>query len=89
MELLVDFCNFADMTYLMGKSIMKPTEMQSVFLNVPREDWKLLQELIQKYGWQAETREQLLERFVQSRPETPYVSEDEIVEEVKAIRHKS
>ena len=66
----------------------KPTEIQGVFLNVPLSDWNLLKELIQKFGWQAETREQLLERFIKSRPTNPTLSEEEIMEEVKAIRKK-
>ena len=42
--------------------------------------------LFRKVGSQVETREQLLERFVQSRPVVPPVSEEEIMEEVKAVR---
>ena len=80
--------NFAGVTNLMGRSAMKPTEMQSVFLSVPKADWKLLKELIRKFGWQVETQEQLLERFAKSRPVIPPVSEDEIIEEVKAVRYK-
>ena len=33
-------------------------------------------------------REQLLESFVQSRPAIPSLSEDEIMEEVKAVRNR-
>ena len=50
-------------------------------------DWVLLKELIRKFGWQAETREQLLDRFVGSRPASPAISEDEIMDEVRAIRY--
>ena len=42
--------------------------MQGVYVNVPAGDWSLFRELIRKFGWQAETREQLLDRFVGSRP---------------------
>lgn len=44
------------------------TAMQGVFLNVPVFDWTLMKELIRKFGWQSETREQLIERFCSSRP---------------------
>lgn len=60
---------------------------QGVYLNVPLSDWVLLKELIRKFGWQAETREQLLERFVKSRAKSPSLSEEEIMEEVKAVRY--
>ena len=56
-------------------------------MNVPMVDWSLFKELIHKYGWQAETREQLLERFASSRPTTPDISEDEIIDEVRAVRY--
>ena len=61
---------------------------QGIYLNVPMTDWVLLKELIRKFGWQAETREQLLDRFVKSRPKAPTLTEEEIMEEVNAIRYK-
>ncbi len=60
---------------------------QGIYLNVPLTDWVLLKELIRKFGWQAETREQLLDRFVKSRAKSPSLSEEEIMEEVKAVRY--
>lgn len=36
---------------------------QGVYINVPKIDWPLLRELIRKFGWKAETREQMLDRF--------------------------
>ncbi|MBR4534296.1 MAG: hypothetical protein IKO85_07155 [Bacteroidaceae bacterium] len=60
---------------------------QGVYVNVPVVDWSLFRELIRKFGWQAETREQLLDRFVNSRPANPAISEDEIMDEVRAVRY--
>lgn len=68
--------------------MVNTAEVQGVYLNVPFSDWALLKELIRKFGWKAETREQLLERFVKSRPSNPSISEEEIMEEVKAVRYK-
>ena len=65
----------------------KDSAMQDVYLNVPMSDWSLLKELIRKFGWQSETREQLLDRFVASRPQLPPLSEEEIMEEIRAIRY--
>ena len=62
-------------------------KMQGVYVNVPAVDWSLFRELIRKFGWQAETREQLLDRFVGSRPATPALTEEEIMDEVKAVRY--
>lgn len=60
---------------------------QGVYLNVPMSDWTLLKELIRKFGWQAETREQLIDRFIASRPQQPPLSDEEIMEEVRAVRY--
>ena len=61
--------------------------LQGVFLNVPADDWSLLKELIRKFGWQSETREQLLERFCSTRPQQPTLSDEEILAEVNAVRY--
>ena len=61
--------------------------MQGVYVNVPAVDWSLFRELIRKFGWKAETREQLLDRFISSRPSNPTISEDEIMDEVRSVRY--
>ena len=63
-------------------------QMQGVYVNIPAVDWSLFRELIRKFGWQAETREQLLDRFVSSRPANPAVSKEEIMDEVRAVRYE-
>ncbi|MDE5739894.1 MAG: hypothetical protein K2H92_06240 [Bacteroidaceae bacterium] len=63
------------------------TAYQGVYLNVPQSDWALLNELVCRFGWQAETPEQLLDRFVKSRPVAPALSEEDIMNEVKAVRY--
>lgn len=67
--------------------MLNPTNTQGIYLNVPMADWVLLKELIRKFGWQAETREQLLERFVKSRSDKDLLSDEEIMEEVNAVRY--
>ena len=60
---------------------------QSVYLNIPQSDWQLLKDLARKFGWQAQTSEQRLEAFIESRPQTVELSEDDIMKEVSAIRY--
>ena len=62
---------------------MNNPALQGVYLNVPVSDWVLLTELIRKFGWQSETREQLLDRFIASRPQQPQLTEEEIMEELQ------
>ena len=66
---------------------MEATLTQGVYLNIPRKDWSLLQELINRFGWQSETREQMLEEFMQTRPTNTDISEDDIMNEVRAVRY--
>ena len=68
--------------------MLNATNTQGIYLNVPLTDWVLLKELIRKFGWQAETRVQLLERFVKSRSDKDLLSEEEIMEEVNAVRYE-
>lgn len=68
-------------------AIANSSTMQGVYVNVPLTDWSLFRELIRKFGWQSETREQLLDRFIASRPTEPEISEEEIMDEVKAARY--
>ena len=62
--------------------------MQGVYVNVPVVDWSLFRELVRKFGWQFETREQMLDRFISSRPAEQMLSEEEILDEVKVVRYK-
>ena len=66
---------------------MTATMTQGVYLNIPRTDWYLLQELVNRFGWQSETREQMLEEFMQTRPQKVDLSEDDIMNEVRAVRY--
>ena len=61
--------------------------LQGVFLNVPVSDWSLFKELVRKFGWQSETREQLIERFCSTRPQLPTLGDEEIQAEVNAVRY--
>jgi hypothetical protein len=63
------------------------TMTQGVYLNVPRTDWTLLQELINRFGWQSETREEMLDEFLQTRPSVTDLTEEDIMNEVRAVRY--
>ena len=67
--------------------MLNPVNTQGIYINVPMTDWALLKELIRRFGWQAETREQMLERFVKSRADKKLLTDEEIMEEVNAVRY--
>lgn len=68
--------------------MMTATMTQGVYLKIPRADWTLLQELVSRFGWQSQTREQLLEEFMGTRPQNIDLTEDDIMNEVRAVRYQ-
>ena len=47
---------------------------KGIYLDVPEKDWSLFSELIRKFGWRTRTKEQMLERFIATRPKEPLLS---------------
>ena len=87
MGVLGNNSNFAAINVSIFIIMTNSATMQGVYVNVPAVDWSLFRELIRKFGWKIETREQMLDRFISSRPAEPTLSEEEIMEEVKAVRY--
>ena len=50
---------------------------------------KYAEELVKKMGWEVQTREELLDSFIESRPEKSPLTDEEIMNEVKAVRYSS
>lgn len=63
------------------------TQTFGVYLNIPRADRKLFNELVRKFGWVSETREDVLKEFMADRPIVDDITESDIMEEVKAVRY--
>lgn len=70
------------------RNMSSTTLAQGVYLNVPRADWNLFQELVRKFGWEAESREEMLDKFLRTRPDASDLTETDIMNEVKAVRYK-
>jgi len=60
---------------------------QGVYLTIPRTDWNLFAELARKFGWQTQTNEQLLDNFIAGRPKVEDMTEEDIMDEVRAVRY--
>lgn len=67
---------------------MKERASEQIFLNVPTADIGLFKGLMSKLGWEYETRKDALKRFIMSRPKDVDLSDEEIMEEVRAVRYK-
>lgn len=62
--------------------------LRGVYINVPQADMKFLKELVKKMGWTVERKESLLKKYISKRPSKVDLSDDDIMEELKAVRYK-
>jgi len=69
--------------------MINSSSIQGAYINIPISDWKFFKELVKKMGWEVQTREELLDSFIESRPEKSPLTDEEIMNEVKAVRYSS
>lgn len=69
--------------------MINSSSIQGAYINIPISDWKFFKELVKKMGWEVQTREELLDSFIESRPEKSPLTDEEIMNEVKAVRYLS
>ena len=62
--------------------------LRGVYINVPQADMMFLKELVKKMGWTVERKESLLKKYISKRPSKVDLSDDDIMEELKAVRYK-
>ena len=62
--------------------------LRGVYINVPQADMKFLKELVKKMGWTVERKESLLKKYISKRPSKVDLSDDDIMEELKAVGYK-
>ena len=62
--------------------------LRGVYINVPQADMKFLKELVKKMVWTVERKESLLKKNISKRPSKVDLSDDDIMEELKAVRYK-
>ena len=61
--------------------------MTQVVLSIPNGEVPFLSTLAQKMGWTDQTRENLVEKFIASCPQSTDISDEEIQSEVQAVRY--
>lgn len=67
---------------------MKTVTTQGVYLEIPTSDMELLNGLAKRFGWKRESKYELLENFISSRPKDVDLSDEDIMEELRAVRYK-
>ena len=60
--------------------------MEDFVLSIPTQDSALIKTLAERMGWTMRKRRTSIERFVNSCPKTPQMTDEEIVAEISAVR---
>jgi hypothetical protein len=72
---------------LLSISIKHNTKaMEDYVLTVPFKDKSFIEALASRMGWRVRTRRSTVERFINSCPKSPVMTDDEIAAEVNAVR---
>jgi hypothetical protein len=66
---------------------MLQTALQNIYLNVPPSEVGFIMTLARKMGWEVETKMDLLNKYIASRPKNVGLSDEEIMKEVRAVRY--
>lgn len=61
--------------------------MEDLVLSVPASDYDIIEALAARMGWSVRKRRTSVDRFLDTCPETPLMSDEEIAAEVNAVRY--
>ena len=60
---------------------------EKILVNIPQSDLLFFEIFANKLGWQFNTKQMLWDEFVKSSPENIDLSDEEIMEEIRAVRY--
>ena len=66
---------------------IKYNGMEDLVLSIPTSDYSIIEALAARMGWGVRTRRSSIERFIESCPSTPQMTDEEIAKEVNAVRY--
>lgn len=61
--------------------------MTQVILSIPNGEVPFVSSLAEKMGWNIQTRDNLVEKFIASCPSSIDISDEEIQAEINAVRY--
>ena len=61
--------------------------MEDIVLSIPSADYSFFEALAARMGWSVRTRRTSVERFLESCQKTPQMTDEEIADEVNAVRY--
>ena len=62
--------------------------MEDLVLSIPTQDRALIETLAQRMGWTMRRRRTSVERFIESCPKTPQMTDEEIQAEIREQREQ-
>ena len=60
--------------------------MEDLVLTIPMQDAAFIETLAKRMGWTMRRRRTSIERFINSCPKTPQMTDEEIQTEINAVR---
>ena len=60
---------------------------ERVFIDLPQADMKFLQLFASKMGWSVDKKQNLWDKYILNSPQNADLSDEEIMEEVRAVRY--
>ena len=60
---------------------------EKVFVDIPQSDMMFFRLFADKFGWQFFNKQTLWEEFMKNSPDNADLSDEEIMEEVRAVRY--
>ena len=60
---------------------------KEIFVKMPQTDIRFFQQFAKKMGWMIEDRNDLLHQYIASRPQNVDLTDEDIMEEVRAVRY--
>jgi hypothetical protein len=61
--------------------------MEDLVLSIPVQDAAFIETLVQRMGWTMRKRRTSVERFINSCPKSPQMTDEEIQAEINVVRY--
>jgi len=69
------------------ETILENTVCEGVYIKMPPSDMDFFQLFAEKMGWLIDKKQNLWEKYIENSPQNIDLTDEEIMEEVKAIRY--
>ena len=62
--------------------------MEDLVLTIPTQDLGIMETLANRMGWTVRSKRSIVQKFIDSCPKTPMMTDEEIAAEVNAVLYK-